>query len=330
MLKGFAAYSLPGNTEITAVEGSFGPFDLDNPRTAEVFVLNAWNDSPQALTGKLISDIKTIESRFSQISLTTLQTEFVGTGPDEWMAMVETARQQMELGVFQKVVLSRSEMVSFNGLLWPAFSRAVEQNPDAFVYCIHHPVYGCWMGATPELLLKGSNGSYETVALAGTLTPEQPTWSAKEEKENSVTSDFVGMMIEQCGGKNLQTSSRKEIHSGHLRHLMVKRRFDLDTEKEGLLLKSLHPTPAVGGEPRNSALDFIAAQEKHRRELYTGWIGLMAPQRLDVFVNLRCAKLFKNEAILYAGAGLNADSNWQQEWKETAEKMAVIGKCLNG
>jgi isochorismate synthase len=47
-------------------------------------------------------------------------------------------------------------------------------------------------------------------------------------------------------------------------------------------------------------------------------------------VNLRCARLFNNAAILYAGAGLNSDSNWQLEWKETAEKMAVIGKYLNG
>lgn len=145
VLKGFAAYSLPGNTEITAIEGSFGPFDLDNPQTAEVFVLNAWNDSPQALTGNLISELKTIESRLLEISLTTLQTEIVGTGEGEWMAMVETARKQMMAGIFQKVVLSRSEKVAFNGLLWPAFSRAVEQNPDAFVYCIHHPLYGCWM-----------------------------------------------------------------------------------------------------------------------------------------------------------------------------------------
>jgi isochorismate synthase len=328
--KGFAAYSFPGSAEIKAVSGTFLPLDTGIFNSDQVFVLNPWMGKPEMLSGKIHSELAAIEGAFLEIELPEQDFEFTETQASEWRIMIEEAIELFERGELQKVVLSRSEMVEFHRDIWSAFKRAVEQNLQAFVYIVYHPLHGLWFGATPELLLKGREGEFETVALAGTLTPEQSEWSNKEERENSVTDEFVREMIDGCGGKNVKIGGREELQSGQLRHLVVRYFFHLDEGVDQYLLRELHPTPAVGGQPRNRALQFIEEHEKHRRGLYTGWIGVMGANQMEVYVNLRCARIFKSSAILYAGAGINSASNWQLEWKETSEKMNVIGKYLNG
>lgn len=330
MHKGFAAYSLPDSTDITVVKGSFVPFNFATNLQGSAFLLNAWEGKPEMLCGEHSTNDQLVNELFGTLVMQESASDFVETTDFVWKEMIESAKRQMEMGMVQKVVLSRSVKVSVSTELFTAFKRAVAENPQAFVYFVYHSAHGCWMGATPELLLAGKQNHYETMALAGTLTPEQNNWGEKEVKENTVTDNFIRHMIDQCGGTNLLAENRKEIKAGHLRHLQVNYKFNLDKGNEIQLLNSLHPTPAVGGYPREQALRFISELERHQRGLYTGWIGVATPERLSVFVNLRCARLFDNAAILYAGAGINSESDWQIEWRETAEKMEVIGKYLNG
>ncbi|MEJ0056113.1 MAG: chorismate-binding protein [Bacteroidota bacterium] len=76
-----------------------------------------------------------------------------------------------------------------------------------------------------------------------------------------------------------------------------------------IMLKLLHPTSAVCGMPMEASLEFLKQNEGYDREFYSGYLG---PVNIDhetsLYVNLRCMKLFANEASLYAGAGVMADS----------------------
>ena len=68
---------------------------------------------------------------------------------------VVKAVQSIKKGIFEKVVLSRfhDQTLPDDLNLMIAFEAACEAYPNAFVYLISTPNFGCWLGATPELSL---------------------------------------------------------------------------------------------------------------------------------------------------------------------------------
>ena len=95
------------------------------------------------------------------------------------------------------------------------------------------------------------------------------------------------------------------------------------------LLKTLHPTPAVCGLPKQASKDFILQNENYARSFYTGFLGEMnVNEKTELFVNLRCAEIQGDEVVIYVGGGVTADSNAQKEWEETYAKTQTIKKVL--
>ena len=77
--------------------------------------------------------------------------------------------------------------------------------------------------------------------------------------------------------------------------------------------------------PRQSALDFIKRTENFDRAFYTGYLGpVNMGEESHLFVNLRCMQLLAGEAVLYAGAGIIADSEPEMEWQETEIKCDTL------
>jgi salicylate biosynthesis isochorismate synthase/menaquinone-specific isochorismate synthase len=93
----------------------------------------------------------------------------------------------------------------------------------------------------------------------------------------------------------------------------------------------LHPTPAVGGEPRERALEAIAQLEAMDRGWYAGPVGWMdAAEDGEFCVGLRSALLRDRTAHLYAGGGLVAESDPAAELAETEVKLGALLPLLAG
>ena len=97
----------------------------------------------------------------------------------------------------------------------------------------------------------------------------------------------------------------------------------------------MHPTPALCGLPKQEAKQFIIKNEGYSREFYSGFLGEINKDfefntagKSDVFVNLRCMKLDKNEAHLFIGGGITKESNPLNEFQETINKSQTIKKIL--
>ena len=91
----------------------------------------------------------------------------------------------------------------------------------------------------------------------------------------------------------------------------------------------LHPTPATGGLPRAAALDWLRHHGEQQRGWYTGSLGwLDASGDGELAVILRCALLGQRQATLYAGAGIVAGSDPQQEFLETEWKLQTMVTAL--
>jgi salicylate biosynthesis isochorismate synthase/menaquinone-specific isochorismate synthase len=93
----------------------------------------------------------------------------------------------------------------------------------------------------------------------------------------------------------------------------------------------LHPTPAVGGEPREGALAAIAELEGMDRGWYAGPIGWMdALEDGEFCVGLRSALLRDRTAHAYAGGGIVAGSDPAAELAETEVKLGAMLPLLAG
>ena len=107
----------------------------------------------------------------------------------------------------------------------------------------------------------------------------------------------------------------------HLATTITARVRDLDTSAVDLAL-ALHPTPAVAGTPRATALAAIARLEATPRDLYAGPCGWVdATGDGEFVVALRGAQIDGNRARLHAGAGIVAGSQPAAEWAETQSKL---------
>jgi isochorismate synthase len=234
-----------------------------------------------------------------------------------------------------KVVAARCESLELRRSLDAAlfFATLTQTYPNAYVYFFYLKDQGCWSGATPEKLMTVSKGVLETVALAGTL-PSNSTdeWSDKEHDEQNMTEFFIEEAFKNLKLTGVRKTEVETIDAGTVKHLRSslswKPKPDVLKQKFGKLLGALNPTPAVCGLPQFEASLFISKNEQLERRFYSGFIGLLKPNETHLYVNLRCMELSETNVLLYAGAGITADSNPTAEWTETATKMETLHKLL--
>lgn len=95
------------------------------------------------------------------------------------------------------------------------------------------------------------------------------------------------------------------------------------------ILKAIHPTPAVGGLPKQIAKDYIKEQEYGTRGLYAAPIGLIHDNNDSEFVvSLRSMLVSKTSATLFAGCGIVKGSSSEKEFLETDVKFTPMMNVL--
>ncbi len=268
------------------------------------------------------------------------------------LQLVAKAIKEIERGTFKKVVLSRQILTAYQGPPLQLFLKLLNTYTEAFCYMWYHPKVGLWLGATPEVLVSIQNKHIQTMSLAGTQPytgDPHPEWKKKDIEEQSMVTNYITEVLKSMVSQ-LQISETQSLRAGSLMHLRTKitgRLKVLDIKK---LLKVLHPTPAVGGLPKNEAYLFIKANENYKRDFYTGYLGELnfkeekarasnnrnienkayraIHTKTDLFVNLRSMQLVDKTAIIYIGGGITIDSIPEQEWEETVNKSATMLKVI--
>jgi salicylate biosynthesis isochorismate synthase/menaquinone-specific isochorismate synthase len=122
------------------------------------------------------------------------------------------------------------------------------------------------------------------------------------------------------------------VQVANIQHLATPIRAQLADPRSALELAGrLHPTPAVGGEPRLEALAAIAEFEAMDRGWYASPVGWTDSTEDGEFcVAIRSALLRDRTAHLYAGNGIVADSDPAAELAETELKLAALLPLIAG
>lgn len=163
------------------------------------------------------------------------------------------------------------------------------------------------------------------MALAGTLPAygSSEQWGEKEIREQQVVDDFIAHNW-STRIRNFRRSDRKSLRAGPVQHLctLLEGESDLPLDE---LVGQLHPTPAVGGWPKDASLSVMAEIERGSRQLYGGFLGpVESPDEARLFVNLRTLQLRGQYAHLHMGCGILGGSEPHSEWAETVHKSKTL------
>ena len=190
-----------------------------------------------------------------------------------------------------------------------------------------------FLGATPERLVRKQGREVETEAQAGSLDSRAAAAallaSEKDLREHQlVVDDIVSRLGPWCA--RLEASPRPTVRElRDVLHLLTPIAGTLAAPHHVLeLVRELHPTPAVGGVPTAAAVEWITRHEAPRG-WYAGPVGYFDRDGDgDFAVALRCCLLHGEEALLFAGAGIVADSDPELELRETELKRQTLLAAL--
>jgi menaquinone-specific isochorismate synthase len=252
---------------------------------------------------------------------------------EQWQHAVGVALDAIGRGELEKVVLARSVEVEADAAfhVGALLARLRMQQPGCFVYAADGMV-----GATPELLVARFGVHVVSRPLAGTAVAgngalERLRSSAKDAREHRLVVDAILECLTQwCD--HVDAAPEPEIDEfADVAHLATPVHGTLRTPAPDALAiaRALHPTPAVGGSPRDVALRAIAELEPHGRGRYAGPVGWVdARGDGEWAVALRGAVIDGMHAVLHAGAGIVAGSDPDREWDETEAKLDPMLRAL--
>lgn len=340
----FTIFHLPGESKCTLIDFSeaqyFSYQPFDNLIEFEGFAVVPFDETTTQGWWFKPVDLweMTLPTKSNQITVKLYSHPDISNEADfeVYSKQFQEMMKVLKSGKLKKVILSReiayqSDAKNYISLL---FQQLCAQYPGTFVYLLSTPETGIWMGASPELLLKKQHGTLETMSLAGTrqldeMDPAQ--WNAKELEEQNVVSTYIDRLLDQAGVGNYKKNGPIIAKAGLVTHLRTTYLFSDEgiKGKLGEFLKNLHPTPALGGEPKEAALELIKKVETHPRLLYGGFIGPVNSNNINLFVNIRCMKIDDKQVKIYTGGGLTASSDLVQEWNETILKSQTLLSVLN-
>lgn len=264
----------------------------------------------------------------------------------EWLETVELAIDEITSDSdIRKIVLARelfieaTEVFSVNDVL----KNCLEQQENTYVFVLEHNE-NAFIGATPERLLLLQENNISTACVAGSIPRGKTVGEDNQlgsqllnDMKNQVEHQIVVEAIERDMSQITETLSEKGqpslLKNRDIQHLF----YPFSGEKKADIsffsaIEQLHPTPALGGQPKELTTKWIREHEPINRGLYgapIGWSSVILEEG-ECAVGIRSALLSGKSATLYAGCGVVADSIPQEELKETRVKFQPMLRAIGG
>jgi salicylate biosynthesis isochorismate synthase len=264
--------------------------------------------------------------------------------PEHYEAAVQRACELIGQGQLEKVVLAREVHVHAPAPFDPAALLGVlrEAFPGCFNLCVGRGE-ATLIAASPELLVRREGHRASTLALAGSTRRsadpavddhlgEQLLRSDSHREEHAIVARRIERTLAPHAVWLTAAPEPALVRIANIQHLATPIRAQLAEPIDALELAGLlHPTPAVGGEPRDIAASLIPALEGLDRGWYAGPVGWTdATGDGEFCVVLRCALLRGEVARCYAGNGIVRASQPAAELTETEIKLQALLPLLAG
>jgi para-aminobenzoate synthetase component 1 len=248
----------------------------------------------------------------------------------------------IDAGDCYQVNLTREFRAPCSGDSWTFYRHLHDTNPAPMGAYLEYP-FGAVLSSSPERFLVVEGGEAVTRPIKGTrrrrATPAEDAAaaaellaSAKDRAENVMIVDLLRNDLGKvCETGSVRVRGLCELESfATVHHLVSTVTGRLAAGRDALdALEACFPGGSVTGAPKRRAMQIIEELEPHRREVYCGAIGYVAPGgRMDMNIPIRTTLVARGELRFYAGGGIVADSTPEDEFDETEAKIAAIRRAV--
>ena len=266
---------------------------------------------------------------------------------EAWMECVAAARDFINAGGADKIVAARCQHLRLGEPVraGDVLAALAERHPDCYRVMVapeqmpeQTAEQAVWLAATPERLVQRSGRRVLCDALAGSIPRRGDTEaelaallaSSKERREHDLVVTAIADTLRQLGVQVEHDAAPAVRSLRHVHHLATPIQGDLTRDVHVLdIAAALHPTPAVGGTPTATAIDWLLAHESQPRGWYAAPIGWFDRQGDgELAVGIRSGLLAGDSAHLWAGAGIVGASEPARELAETQVKLRALRGAL--
>jgi len=344
----FVCYRKPNEIIVKSILQSDSKIHHVNDYSESGFVFAPFDNQNKSILIPFENYSEFIFENLQSLSLTSdIYDNFDNKSKENHIGLVEKGITAINSSSLSKIVLSRKEQYNTSENPITLFIRALSLYKNAFVYLWYHPKVGCWLGATPEVLLQTRNNQFKTMSLAGTkMFEDELQWESKEKEEQKIVTDYIVNNLNDNKYK-FTTGIPYTLKAGGLAHIRTDINGVLNSSLKSLI-DILHPTPAVCGFPKEKAKQFIIENEGYDREYYTGFLGELnissrrknnkrntenlayrfTTKSSNLYVNLRCMKIDNFKICIYVGGGVTKNSIPHDEFQETCNKLNTMKKLF--
>jgi para-aminobenzoate synthetase component 1 len=226
---------------------------------------------------------------------------------------------------------------------WSFYTRLRQRNAAPFAAFLDFPE-AVVVSTSPERFLRvDSHGLVETRPIKGTrprgVGPEHDAAlgqalaeSAKDRAENLMIVDLMRNDLSRvCAPHSVRVSELFALERyATVYHLVSTVVGKLGSDVDAIdLLRAAFPGGSITGAPKLRAMEIIAELEPSRRGVYCGSIGYWSVTgELDTSIAIRTALVQDGRVYFSAGGGIVADSDPEQEYRETLDKARAMIDAL--
>lgn len=306
------------------------PLSVDDIDTFEGFLISTFGvGDAKTFYGirPRLTEQQVLSLSVSEKSISSKRNDTQDTPKDQYLADVEDIIRSLS-GDGEKAVYARQKTLKSDMAPTIVADTYFAEHPGCFRFLYYTPATGLWLGASPELLVDVNyqENRLSTMALAGTRAFEdEAVWSPKNQLEHNIVVDFISNSLTQAGS-NATICQSRTCRFGAVEHLAT----PIEASPAvplSVLINTLSPTPALCGWPTDKAASLISSHEHFDRLCYGGTIGECTSAGALIYVNLRSVEITTgtpNEYRLIAGGGITVNSDPEDEWMETVNKMKSL------
>ena len=261
---------------------------------------------------------------------------------DEFCGMVRKAQHHIREGDIFQVVLSDPLTAPARGSLFDAYRVLRCTNPSPYMFYFTSDDVEI-AGASPETLVKLTDGRLYTYPLAGTR-PRGETQAVDEALETELLADEKELaehnMLVDLGRNDLGRIAQlgtveveryqEVLRFSHVMHIGSTVAATIDERYDAVdAVDSILPAGTLSGAPKLRACQIIQSLEGSKRGIYGGAIGYLDfAGNLDTCIGIRLAYQKNGEVCVQSGAGIVMDSVPEKEFDECQNKARAVVSAL--
>ncbi|WP_295616322.1 anthranilate synthase component I [Chamaesiphon sp. GL140_3_metabinner_50] len=264
------------------------------------------------------------------------------TSADTYQQAILQAQKHIQVGDIFQANLSLRFSTHTDLDSWQIYRRLQQINPSPFASYWQTP-WGSMISCSPERLVKYQQQQATTRPIAGTrkrgqsqaideLLATELATNTKEIAEHIMLVDLerndLGRVC-RWGSVHVDELLSIERYS-HVMHLVSNVTGEVDAQFDSIdLISAMFPGGTITGCPKVRCMEIIAELEPLPRNLFYGSCGYLDRRgNLDLNILIRTLLYHKGTVWGQVGAGIVADSQPYQEWRESLQKAAAQIEAL--